>query len=191
MELDALFHEAKVAFHKMNAAKVKAKSEPPKPQEINTLFTDPANWTRGRGIALIHQETDTLLGNFSEWHHRTGARSLRPETLPISVSATEYVSGGWWVAEPEAPRARSADFTKQELTLPLELDRMGVYALSATVCVWTAPTGGFARVELIAETLFAGKTNGELLWLPAGTNILPAMSHATKLAMRTLNEALK
>ena len=41
------------------------------PEKVSTqaLYLDPKNWTRTRGIALMHAETQTLLGNFSEYIH--------------------------------------------------------------------------------------------------------------------------
>tara|TARA_R110000868_G_scaffold4713_2_gene29258 strand:+ start:2142 stop:2711 length:570 start_codon:yes stop_codon:yes gene_type:complete len=186
-ELDDLFKQAKIAFHSLNAAKTARKATAiPLPQDTNALFTDPANWERKRGLALIHAETGTLLGNFSEYLHKTGARKLVREAEPISIAASETVSGSWWLPATALPEEKRADFVKRSITLPLHLDTIGIHSVGAQVDVYLAPTGGVARVELAAETLFTGTKNAELVWLPASTNVLPAMSHDSKMAVRNL-----
>ena len=63
-ELDELFTEAKAAYTKIH---------PPTKPTLGK-YKDPLNWIRKRSIALIHKESQTLLGNFGEFHHRTEAQ---------------------------------------------------------------------------------------------------------------------
>ena len=69
IELDDLWREAKQVIRATAAAKLKAKADAP-PLDPRAIYTNPDNWERTRGIALIHADTETLLGSFDEWTHR-------------------------------------------------------------------------------------------------------------------------
>jgi hypothetical protein len=183
LSLDDLFKEAKRQIRTTKAAK--AEAPPPDPQR---LYTDPENWTQTRGVALIHAETETLLGNFSEYVHKSvaGCRRLVREEGPLSVSVAERVSGSWWIAAsiPEI-EPRQEWHTRHSAVLAVQLPRLGVHL---PICEVTAclSYGGIARVELAMDSMFAQLDGSPeaLLFLPAGTDILGEMNTDSKIALR-------
>jgi hypothetical protein len=162
----------------------------PDPEAIDprALWTNPENWREAGGVALIHAETQTLLGTFVEWRHKTvpDARRLVRAAAPLPILRTEAVEGDWWLRAPEAVEEPPAWSTRHVQTLAtLHLSHLGVFA--PLVEVWaTVSHGSIARVELAAETQFAAEDGAPegLLWLPKGTNVLPVMSQDSKLALR-------
>jgi hypothetical protein len=183
--LEELFAEAGRELHK--ARRLKA-ADPAPEAPAAALFSNPANWTRKRGIALVHAETQTLLGNFTELVHRSvvGARRLVRESTPMLVEATEYVSGDWWLGtETPIPEAPKAWHERRSVISSLELSDLAVSSPIAELLVHLA-FGGVERVELAADTLLAQSAGplAHLVMLPAGTNILPAMTQDCKVALR-------
>lgn len=184
ISIDDLFKEAKRQLRTVKAAK--AALPPPDPQR---LYTDPENWERTRGVALIHAETETLLGNFSEYVHKSvkGCRRLVREEGPLAVSASERVSGSWWVAETHVEvEPRQAWHERREAVLDLHLEALMLHSPACEVIAHLS-YGGIARVELAAETIFAQAgdyAQEQLVFMPAGTNILGEMSLDSKIALR-------
>ena len=191
VSLDDLFREAKAAMRVQRAAKeaaaLRKRSEKPDAQETQALFANPDNWERTRGIALIHAETETLLGQFSEYIHKSvpGCRKLLRESAPISVVAAERVSGSWWLGEHCKPEPRQEWHTKRSAIIHLHLDTIKVHSPACEVIAHLS-YGGLARVELALDTQFAQeyKKQEQLLFLPAGTNVLPMMSLDSKISLR-------
>lgn len=155
------------------------------PRTFSSQFSDPERWERKRGVALIHAETETLLGNFSEYVHRSvpGARKLIREEAPLLVSATERVSGSWWLGDSRKPEPRQAWHTQRNALIHLHLPSLGVHAPLVEVTAFLS-YGGIARVELTSPTRFADDHGQVLLDLPQGTNVLDAMSLDGKIALR-------
>lgn len=191
-DLNALLKDSRRAQHAEREAKAAASTLPirqpqaqPAPQE---LYANPDNWQRTRGIALIHEETQSLLGNFTEYVHRSvaGARRLVLELTPMSISATESVSGDWWITKVALLQKRVESSRRAMSVLDIELDRLGVHAPSVGVEIHSTAFHGIARVELLAPTSFAALAEGvtQVLKLPAGVNILPSMSRESKLVLR-------
>jgi len=184
-DLDALYKDARrqqFAQAKLRAAGAK----PPVPLPSNK-YRDPENWMRKRGVAVIHAETETLLGNFVEWTHRTEAncRKLVREKELMTVEAVERVSGSWWIAAEHRPEPRQEWHTKREAMLHLHLGKLCIHSPACSVIVWLS-YGGIARVELAADTTFAqeDEKQEQLVFLPAGTNVLSEMSLDSKIALR-------
>ena len=192
ISIDDLFREARAAARVQKVAKeaaaLKKQSEKPDAQETQALFANPDNWQRTRGIALIHAETETLLGQFSEYTHKSvpNCRKLLRESAPISVEAAERVSGNWWLGSNErVVEPRQEWHTKRPAIIHLHLDTLRVHSPACEVIACLS-YGGLARVELALDTMFAqeeGKQE-QLLHLPAGTNVLPMMSLDSKIALR-------
>lgn len=189
LSLDELYAQARDAAkaerRKAHEAAAKRKGKPPEiepPVEPTSIYTNPDNWIEGRGIALVHEPTQTFLGNFREWTHRTvlDARRLVRCAEPIAVAGVEYVQYGVPEASVPFPAARRAESLVHR-TLDLILDTPAVHAREVLVCVhfydtWTA------RCVLVDATTFEGE--GSLLLLPAGVDILPCLSRETKRALR-------
>ena len=150
------------------------------------LFLDPENWMRTRGVALIHEETQTLLGNFSEYVHKSvaGARRLVREESPISVSATERVDGSWWLGEDRKPEPPRPWHEKRVGFIHMHLSKLGVHSPACEVLAHLS-YGSLARVELALDTVFAQEDtkSEQLLTLPAGTNVLEVMSSDCKVGL--------
>jgi len=191
--LDELFAVAKKEFNKARAGelhesrkgrRVHDKDDAPAPPA--ELFQRPENWRRTRGIALIHAETETLLGNFSEYLHISvaGARKLIREETPIAIAATERVSGDWWITRKEEVVAAESWHRTALAVIDLALPSLLVHSPATPVKVLIS-YGGIARVELEVETQFVQTEGAEqLLTLPAGVNVLPVMSHDSKVAVK-------
>ncbi len=189
--LDELFAEARSGMRRAAEAKsaLPAKKTVLKAEVVEpaALFTNPDNWIKGVGVALIHEETDTLLGNFIEYTHKSerGCRKLVLEEGLLSVSKVERVAGDWWVAARHTEIARREESsTKHTVILPtLDLDKLGVRSPICEVVVHLVG-GLLSRVELATETLFAGESPEQLLSLPAGTNLIAVMSRDCKVQLR-------
>lgn len=185
-ELEALFSTAIAGARarvKSERTAIIRKTSEPATKDTQALFRDPENWTRTRGVALVHEETQTVLGNFSEYIHKTvpGARRLVREASPISVSATERVDGSWWLGEDRKPEPPRPWHEKRIGFIHMHLDKLGVHSPACEVLVYLA-YGSLGRVELAIDTQFAQEdgNNPELLMLAAGTNVLPCMSSDCK-----------
>ena len=186
-DLNALFKEVRRATF---AAKPQAKSKQAAPV-ANTpprqLYLDPANWTRVTGVALIHAESQTLLGNFIEWQHRTQPdvrKLVRTEEI-VAVTRTESVSGDWWLGVERRPEPKQSSHEKRTVFVHLHLRDLGVHSPACEVIACLV-YGGIARVELAIDTMCAQEDGSpeQLLMLPAGTNVLEVMTLDCKLALR-------
>lgn len=147
-------------------------------------YADPEAWERKRGVALIHDETQTLLGNFIEWRHKTdaGARRLLRTEEPCVIDATEYVEGDWWLAAELEVAPVEAWHEKRSAVAHLVLPQMGVHSPACPLIVHLS-YGAIARVELEVATTFAQMEGAalQLLQLPAGVNVLPLLSKECKM----------
>lgn len=173
ISLDDLYREAKAA---MRGQQAKLAKTPPAPKDpsIEGIYANPANWIRGPVIALLHEETQSFLGYFVEWRHRTvpdARRLVREVELKPQHCAVEYISGSWPaeapVRSPKLPWKTSfpcvasiklLDFALEACDVPLD---------------FCFGEGSLDRVELVVTTTFSSP--GQFLTLPADTNILPRM----------------
>jgi len=182
MSLDELFAQARAALKRergiAHQRKAKAPVEPP--VEPQSIFANPANWTRTRGVALIQRSTQTLLGNFWEWQHRSvpDARRLVRSEDPILVEALEEIDLTLAAPSPVTPHSVE---TEVEFCVPVLLETPRVFAAEVSLRVqyydgWTA------KATLTASTVFA--EGGEILSLPAGVDILPCLTRETKILLR-------
>lgn len=157
-------------------------------RRMKERFTLPENWEQVRIVALIHEETETLLGNFAEMRHKltTGCRRLVRVSAPTAVSEFERVSGANWLnGTPIAARIEGANAEEErEAICDLHLPELGhVFAPAAMVTVkllW----GGISEVRLIDETRFFDKDKRQHLILPEGLDVLEVMSLESKLKLR-------
>ncbi len=183
-DLDTLFSQA-ISQERAARARKAAKPPAPVPATVKNL-NDPEFWVHSRNVAVLHAETETLIGNFSEQLHTSlpGVKRLLRLDTPASISGTEYVSGNWWL-EGTLITKRKSDFIPQNLVLDLHLDTLGLVSAAARIVAYISPDGGISRVDLSAETQFTSEHDGAAFtFLPANTNILPVLSHPCKLALR-------
>lgn len=189
LSIDDLWAAARASI-RVNADSAKTKSikriaDAPKALSTAALFSDPENWERVTGVALIHKESQTLLGNFSEYRHRsTTARKLIREEAPIAVTKREEVEGNWWLGTSRTIEPRKEWHEKRPAIIHLHLDKLGVHAPATEVVVHLS-YGSVARVELALDTQFAADSTDreELLMLSAGTNVIEVMSRDCKIAL--------
>lgn len=157
-------------------------------KRIRERFTDPNNWTRSRNVALIHEETDTLLGNFVEYTHKLSVgvcRRLVRVSEPAPVQDVERVAGPNWIAQPLAGKPDEVPAEEQrEAICDLHLPEMDHVFAPAVMVQVTLRWGGIARVELCEETRFFNKDRKVQLILPEGLDVLEGMSLDSKLALR-------
>lgn len=185
-DLDSLYKDARRAFLSEKAKKEARKKQaaaPEAPPSVGDKYTNPDNWERRRAIALIHADTQTLLGNFSEWVHRTEplCRKLIREDSLVAVSAVEQVSGSWWLPADQQPEPKQDWHTQERVFIPVFLDKLRI---NNPICelVVSLSYGGIARADLAEDTQFASAE--QLVFLPAGTNVLNEMSLDSKIALR-------
>lgn len=159
-------------------------------RRMKERFTLPQNWERTRVIALIHEETETFLGQFAEFVHKLtpGCRRLVRVTEPTAVGEFEHVSGAHWL-NPAPMISRAADTAEvaeeqREAIVDLHLPELdNVFSPTVEVSVhllW----GGIHRVELVNDTYFYSKDRRVHLCLPAGLDVLEGMSLDCKLKLR-------
>lgn len=195
LSLDALFREARAALRGQQAkAKGPAKAAPSK-DSSSPAYYDLSNWTKTRGVALIHQETHTVIGNFTEYIHKAfpGARRLVRETEVLPFTTVEYVTGVW--GEPSEPVSVSSTRLWRgaaPATVNVKLKEMRVEAAAVNVSA-VFSEGALERVELEQETTFASPPGSEgprsFCILPQGTNILPEMSiHSIRQLLTNLDQ---
>ena len=155
-------------------------------ERLFNLFHRPENWARRRGIALVHKETQTLLGNFSEYVHVKvkGCRKLDRESVPLAVTATEEVSGPWWIGEEYRQHEKRPSWhERRRAIIDLHFEELGVVAACVEVDACLS-YGAVARVELVASTQFMSTDRKTVLMLPAELNVLDVMHLDDKLRLR-------
>ena len=188
LSLDELFAEARRGMAVAEVAKRpritnQASAAERRSADAQQIYADPANWTKGRGIALVHATSQSLMGNFWEWTHNTmpGVRRLIRSAVPIPVTCVEEVDYGYYAEQPMLYHATPRAETVITATLNVMLDFPACAAAGVTLGLHFID-GYTSRVELLSPTVFV---EGDLLLtLPAGTNILPVMNRATKLETR-------
>jgi len=176
LSLDDLYREAKAAMRSQKAQLAKAPVETKDPS-LEGIYANPSNWTRGPLIALLHEETQSFLGYFVEWKHRTvpDARRLVREVdvkAPAETCRVEYLSGQW----PTETSAFHSPKLPWKIDLPcvasIKLLDFGLEALDVPLD-FCFGEGALDRVELVVTTTF--HSPGQYITLPPGTDILPRM----------------
>jgi len=187
--LDSLFASAMEAerLHPQKPRMKNAEPETPKKLKTKDYYTLPENWIPGRVVALMHEESRTLIGNFREYTHKRekGCRDLQRIDGPVEAPvAIEYVRG-WEVLGDRAPQFQAQTWTStQEILMPeLRLAYLGVSAKTVLLTAFLS-FGGIVRVELKEHTRFVSPTGNRLLTLPTGTNVLEVMDLDGKIELR-------
>lgn len=182
IDLDTLFKEARRALHgqKVEIAKrrEKAKLDPlDEPPDTQGIYRNPANWVRGKGVALIHRASETLLGNFTEYRHRTvaDARRLVREESPPPVQSVEYIDLDLSTSAGHLPKPKRAWQTVLSLTTELRILAFQARAAHVPLAAHFGD-GQLLRLELAEPTIFLA--GDSLLRLPAGTDVLPELAPA-------------
>ena len=177
MELDDLFSEAITAYKKIHPTSAPSLGK----------YADPENWIRTQSVALIHRESQTLLGNFGAFRHLTeeGCRKLvREQHLGGAILKTELVSGDWWLAEPLEPEPPPELRTHFNTTLHVGLPGLQLHAVRCPVVATLNEKGWITHIRLSLHTTFA-QCGGEpqLVFFPAGTELRAEMSRACKIEL--------
>lgn len=144
-----------------------------------------ANWTRTKGVCLVHQETYSLLGNFSEYRHTRyrDARKLIRELDPIQIDGIEYVSGPQWVPTERVEAELQRSITSTPAILDITLHELGLRSPAVEVRVEILYGNAIQRVELSERTEFHSLDLMRTVWLPKGLDILNGMSFESKLML--------
>lgn len=155
-------------------------------------FKDPANWLLASQVELIHVEGNvhTLIGLYDELLHKTVpkcrrlvASSKRNEALPFSM---EHVQGDLWLPSQALLIRRQPTERTVEVIWNLELDLGQALKAELVICRASLVGGGLQRLCLMQETLFEGNTPRTVLQLPAGLDVLEALSLECKKAIWNL-----
>ena len=187
--LDALLNSALAEQYHKRTKGTPAKGKTPaglKPIRPEKRFADPENWRRVRAVSLIHTETNTVIGTFEEFLHKTfPARKLIRVEGPSETDGTEWVSGPLWV-RPETEEAAKAERWSEtrEAICGITIPEMGVHCPDAHVQV-RLQFSGIARVELADATRFTCPARNTFLILPKGCDVLGVMSLDSKLVLRS------
>lgn len=174
--LDDLYLQAKAAMREQVKAKAKTPTIVEEDPDIG-LYRNPANWIKGKAVALLHEETKTLLGHFTEYTHKTvpNCRRMVREDCSAPVESVEYIKGSW--APAVVPAARKMIWnTSVEVICDIRLLDFQTQASDIVVEAFFGE-GRLERVELIGDVTFASPT--QFFTLPAGTNIFPQMALAS------------
>lgn len=194
-DLDALFKEARAALRgqKVEIAKKKEKGKLDPldaPPDTQGIYRNPANWISGKGVALIHRTTQTLLGNFTEYTHKTvlDARRLVREENPAPIQSVEYIDLDVLMSNGQPPTPKRAWQTILPLTCPLAILSWQAQAPEVSLLAHFGD-GDLIWLELAESTVFL--TADGLLRLPAGVNVLPELSPpAVRVILQQLNQPL-
>lgn len=177
---DAMQQKNKTDKHHLrNATPAKACPEP------LSGYLNPDNWTKSHGVALIHRESGTLIGRFSAWYYKREkeCRKLVRESELLAVTEIRYLSGDFWLEGPVLadikPPERWTD--EKRITKDVVLQELQLVHPACPLLIKLA-FGHLHRIELTESTLFAGE--GQLLELPAGTNLIEALSLEAKLEIK-------
>lgn len=185
----ALAHQTPKKTRRKPTDTITAKELADAERRIKERFTLPENWTAGRLVMLVHDESDTLLGNFQEYTHNltVGCRRLVRVDKPSAIGEIERVSGDHWLHTEPLVRSDKAEFEAEEvreaivdLHMP-ELDN--VFAPGVEVAV-TLNWGSISRIELVKETWFYGKDKRVQLSLPEGLDVREGLSLETRVRLK-------
>lgn len=186
--LDDLWTEAQLAAKTAKAKKIADPGDrhalSAESKRMQELYTNPDNWERTRGVALIDRRTSTLIGNFSEYLHKSipATRKLVREHTPIAIDGTETCDGYLGAEMDFRLQKPTWDLTKHAVS-HLLLSELMVEAPDVAVVVHSR-LGAIVRVELEKDTQFASAAGHTLLLLPAGTNVYPALGRDSQLSVR-------
>lgn len=154
--------------------------------KLTSGFYAPENWERVCTVSLIHQSTNTLLGNFDEFRYipnRKTKKLVRVEG-PRETDGVEYVAGSWWLQqETERHTDPKSWIESRAAVIGITLAECGLHCDAAEVTV-RLEHGWIARVELIKDTRFTCATRDTFLILPSGLDVLEAMSIDSKLVLK-------
>lgn len=151
-------------------------------KKLRDLYLLPENWERKRGLCLIDKSSKTLIGNFSEYVHRTTtARKLIREHQPIHIDGSEEIDG--YLGERFSWQRGESWDRECFITVPVLLDELMVEAPAVRLHVHLR-LGAIKRAELCEATQFAAMNGETVIQFPAGTNIWEACGTDTKAAVR-------
>lgn len=156
-------------------------------RRVKERFTLPENWQQTRTVALIHEESGTLLGNFNELVHKLseGCRRLVRVEGVAKVDAVEHVTGDHWLnTQPLTKVAHAPAEEDREAILDLHMPEMDNVFAPAVLINVTLHFGSVARVELCEETRFFSKDKRVQLILPAGLDVREGLSFETKVRLK-------
>lgn len=152
-------------------------------KKMREVFTNPDNWKQGRGLVLIDKETQTVLGNYHEFLHKTtSARKLLRAHEPIKIDGQEIIEG--WLGHEHEQALRGVTWDKEVLVVShVTLDEIQVDApkVPLVICL---QFNTIIRANLAKDTQFASASGNVLLKLTAGTDIWAATGVDTKAAVR-------
>lgn len=189
--LEDLFNEAVLASAAKNQKKPRS-ADPSLRQSLDAatkkmkeLYTLPENWRRIRGVAFIDKATNTLVGNFSEYHHitlPTTKKWLREHT-PIAIDATEVVEG-YLGADLTFRLGEKAKWTEMKAAVvDLVMPELQVEAPAVSIQAYIR-LGALLRVDVAEETQLASSSGNIVLRLPAGTDVLDQLGPDSRHAVR-------
>lgn len=178
LSLDDLFKLArKQHLATVKPAATAKKAAAAEKQSTLQLYANPENWIAARSVAIIHSDSNTLLGKFTEFRHRTeaGTTKLVADGQDLPLADTLYVAGSWWLAPAKRPEPPRLATERRTVIMHLHLDSLGVHAPAVELNV-ILYYGAIDRVELAVETLFSSESPDTLLTLPAGVNVRELLS---------------
>lgn len=157
-------------------------------KRVREYFTNPENWHMTRHVTLIHKESQTLLGNFTEYRHnqQKDCRKLLRCEQPAVVDAIEEVEGDNWHNLPMIGGTDSGTLVAEdrEIIIDIHLPEMDHVFAPAVLVTVRLEQGGIRRVELMDETRFFDKAKRVQLILPAGIDVLEGMSFDCRVELR-------
>lgn len=157
-------------------------------RRVREYFRNPENWYMSRHVTLIHEDSNTLLGNFEEYRHKgqKDCRKLIRCEKPSAVEQIEYVKGANWHDQPLTPGAdeTAPEVEEREIIVDLHMPELDNVFSPQVMVTARLEYGGIARLELCEETRFFSKDKKVQLILPYGLDVLEGLSLDCKLEVR-------
>lgn len=183
-DLEALLTQAQA-----EAARNKRPNQTVASRASRLAFTDPANWLPTGQVQLVHRgqsfdgsaTVETLVGLFDEFKHatsRSARKLIASQRLGEVKPRLEYVTGTEWLPATTLEAKRQKPDTRLQVCEDLVLD-MGVSSPAVLLEVQMVG-GGIARAVLSQETRFESFTPRTVVILPAGLDVLEALTRPTK-----------
>ena len=172
LTLDELFATATAEYKRTLSGKQRPAS--------SIAPTPSTQWQRGYNIRLMHRETNSPLGDFSEWRQADGTRKLvREPDNSLPIHKLEWIAGYWGVRAPVPQVYVEAD-ERFQMEIPCILEAEDEYHGVAKVTV-TIKDGAVQSAALLLETSFSSPS--EILIIPPVFNIYPLLTRASKIAL--------
>lgn len=158
--------------------------------EASTLYSNPENWNPAGSVALLHEESQDLLGFFDSFLHKKIPATRKLVRIPDTddlprTYRKEWVSGPEWVTAPRALPTPVSAIELVEILCPLEMEAIHASCHEAGLEIKLV-YGGIVTARLTGPAVFrsAGDHPPSFFEFPANLNIYEYLSRETKVLIK-------